>query len=100
MSRDVSLPAAMPATLPATGFELVLHVECYEFPHFDTGWDANALCCLIDLRLERYGRFHASQQPIIYTSELERFANNCNRSTATATAPAGRPSSMAPTRSA
>jgi hypothetical protein len=52
----------------------VLHVEGYEFPHLDTGWDGNALCCLIDLRLERYGSFHASRQPIIYTIELERFA--------------------------
>lgn len=74
VSRDVSLPAAMPTTLRAIGFELVLHVEGYEFPRFDTGWDGNALCCLIDLRLERYGSFHASHQPIIYTVELERFA--------------------------
>jgi hypothetical protein len=70
----VSLPAAMPAALRAAGFELVLHVEGYEFPQFDTGWDGNALCCLIDLRLKRYGSFHASQQPLIYTIELERFA--------------------------
>ena len=74
-SRDVSLSATMPATLRATGFELVLHIEGYEFPQFDTGWDGNALCCLIDLRLERNGNsFHASHQPIIYTIELERFA--------------------------
>jgi hypothetical protein len=70
----VSLPAAMPAMLRAIGFELVLHVEGYEFPHLDTGWDGNALCCLIDRRLERYGGFRASHQPIIYTIELERFA--------------------------
>jgi len=69
VSRDMSLAAAMPATLRAIGFELVLRVEGYEF--HDTGWDANALCCLIDLRLERYGSFHASHQPIIYTIELE-----------------------------
>jgi hypothetical protein len=74
VSRDVSLPAATPATLRAIGFELVLHVEGYEFPRFDTGWDGNALCCQIDLRLERYGSFHARHQPIIYTIELERFA--------------------------
>ena len=74
VSRDMSLAAAMPATLRAIGFELVLHVEGYEFPQIDTGWDANSLCCLIDLRLERYGSFHASHQPIIYTIELERFA--------------------------
>ena len=30
--------------------------------------------CQIDLRLERYGSFHASHQPIIYTIELEHFA--------------------------
>jgi hypothetical protein len=74
VSRDMSLPAAMPATLRAIGFELVLHVEDYEFPHIDTGWDGNALRCLIHLRLERYGSFHASHQPIIYAIELERFA--------------------------
>jgi len=74
VSRDMSLPAVMPAKLQAAGFELVLHVEGYEFPHLDTGWDANALRCWIDIRLEHYGNFHANHRPIIYTIELERFA--------------------------
>jgi hypothetical protein len=44
VSRDMSPP--MQATLRATGVELALHMAGYEFPHFDTGWDANALQCL------------------------------------------------------
>jgi hypothetical protein len=72
MSRDMSFP--MQATLLAAGFELALHIAGYEFPHFDTGWDANALCCYIELDLQRYGSFHASHQPVIYTAELEHFA--------------------------
>jgi hypothetical protein len=64
----------MQATLLAAGFELALHIAGYEFPHFDTGWDANALQCYVELDLERYGSFHASHQPVIYTAELERFA--------------------------
>jgi hypothetical protein len=31
------------ATLDAAGLELVLRVEGYEFPQFDSGWDANWL---------------------------------------------------------
>jgi hypothetical protein len=61
-------------TLRATGFELALHIEGYEFPQFHSGWDANALRCQIELDLERSGSFHASHRPIIYTVELERFA--------------------------
>ena len=40
VSRDMSLPAAIPAALRAIGFELVLRVEGFEFPHIDTGWTA------------------------------------------------------------
>jgi hypothetical protein len=72
VSRDMSPP--MQATLRATGFELALHITGYELPHFDTGWDANALQCYIELHIEHHGHFHASHQPIIYTVELERFA--------------------------
>jgi hypothetical protein len=72
VSRDMS-PTTQ-ATLRAAGFELALHIAGYEFPHFDTGWDANALRCHIELDLERCGSFHASRQPAIYTVELERFA--------------------------
>jgi hypothetical protein len=62
------------ATLRAAGFELVLHIEGYEFPQFHSGWDANALYCRIELDLERCGSLHASLRPIIYTDELECFA--------------------------
>ena len=74
VSRDVSLPPRCRQRCAPPALSWLLHVEGYEFPHFDTGWDGNALCCQIDLRLERYGSFHASHQPIIYTIELEHFA--------------------------
>jgi hypothetical protein len=35
------------AALRALGFEIVLHVEGYEFPQCRSGWDANALLCEI-----------------------------------------------------
>jgi hypothetical protein len=72
VSRDTS--HLLQATLRAAGFELALHIEGYEFPQFHSGWDANALLCHIELDLERCESFHASLRPIIYTDELERFA--------------------------
>jgi hypothetical protein len=73
VSRDVS--SVVQAVLRATGFELALHIEGYEFPQFHSGWDANALRCQIELDLQRCGSFRAGHRPIIYTVELERFAH-------------------------
>ncbi|MGZ6638448.1 MAG: WapI family immunity protein [Solirubrobacteraceae bacterium] len=46
--------------------------RAYEFPQFHSGWDANALCCEIELHLERLGSSHASHRLVLYTVELER----------------------------
>lgn len=61
------------ATLDATGLELVLSVEGYEFPQFDSGWDANWLVCDIELDVARLGNFTAHHRPSILTVEFERF---------------------------
>ena len=51
----------------------MLRVQGHEFPQFDSGWDAYALLCEIELGIDRLGSFHASHRPVIYTVELERF---------------------------
>lgn len=61
------------ATLDATGLELVLSVEGYEFPQFDSGWDANWLVCDIELDVGLLGHFQARHRPSILTVEFERF---------------------------
>ncbi len=40
------------ATLEATGVRLVLGVEGYQYPQFDTGWDANWLVCDVQLDVQ------------------------------------------------
>ena len=61
------------ATLDAAGLELVLRVEGYEFPQFDSGWDANWPVCDIELEVGLLGMFHAHHRPAILTVEFERF---------------------------
>jgi hypothetical protein len=61
------------ATLDATGLEFVLRVEGYEFPQFDSGWDANWLVCDAELDLGLLGSFHAHHRPAVLTVEFERF---------------------------
>lgn len=58
----------MPATLRATGFELVLHIAGLRVPAARHRLGTRATSCAACL--ERYGSFHASHQPIIYTIEL------------------------------
>jgi len=48
------------ATLKATGVQLVLSVQGYKFPQFDTGWDANWLVC--DVQLDVHGRGTVSRR--------------------------------------
>ena len=43
--RVTTPPRVSRQPLRATGFGLVPHLEGYELPRFDTGWDANALPC-------------------------------------------------------
>lgn len=47
VARRVTSPptTGLTTALRATGFGLVPHLEGYELPRFDTGWDANALPC-------------------------------------------------------
>jgi hypothetical protein len=60
--------------LTASDFQLELYVDGYEFPGFDTGRDANALACEIELDLGRRLDLHASHaQLILYTFELADF---------------------------
>jgi len=60
--------------LTANDLQLELYVDGYEFPDFDTGRDANALACEIELDLGRRLDLHASHaQLILYTFELADF---------------------------
>ena len=60
--------------LTASDFQLELYIDGYEFPDFDTGRDANALACEIELDLGRRLDLHASHaQLILYTFELADF---------------------------
>ncbi len=60
-------------TLDAIGLEFVLRVEGYEFPQFDSGWDANWLVCDVEVDVARLGSFHAHHRPAVLTVEFERF---------------------------
>ena len=63
--------------LTASAFQLELYVDGYEFPDFDTGRDANALTCEIELDLKRLRLdLHAAHsQLILYTFELADFVD-------------------------
>ena len=66
------------AILETTDLKLELLVEGYEFPHFDTGPDGNALLAKIELDLTASiepGSFHSSQNAILYTNELQGFTD-------------------------
>jgi len=62
--------------LTASDFELELYVDSYEFPDFNTGRDANALICEIELDLKRQRLdLHAAHSLILYTFELAEFVD-------------------------
>jgi hypothetical protein len=62
--------------LTASDFQLELYVDGYELPDFDTGRDANALACEIELDLRRRLDLHAAHsQLILYIFELASFVN-------------------------
>jgi hypothetical protein len=62
--------------LTANGFQLELYVDGYEFPEFDTGRDANALACEIELDLQQRLNLHAAHnQLILHTFELASFVD-------------------------
>jgi hypothetical protein len=60
--------------LTASGFQLELYVDGYEFPQFDTGREGNALACEIELDLQRGLDLHAAHNRLIlYTFQLAGF---------------------------
>jgi hypothetical protein len=62
--------------LTTSDFQLELYANGYEFPEFDTGRDANALACEIELDLRRRLDLHAAHSPLILdTFELARFVD-------------------------
>jgi hypothetical protein len=62
--------------LTANGFQLELYVDGYEFPEFDTGRDANALACEIELDLQRRLDLHAAHNQLtLHTFELSSFVD-------------------------
>jgi hypothetical protein len=70
------VPGVIELQLTADDFQLELYVDGYEFPDFDTGRDANALACEIELDLRRRLDLHASHtELILYTFELADFVD-------------------------
>ena len=72
-------------TLRAYYFQLRLSVEDYEFPHFNTGRDGNALACQVVVEDTEIGDSYLRHSPTLYNFELASFTE--------------RPSSATPTRS-
>jgi hypothetical protein len=62
--------------LTASDFQLELYLDGYELPDLDTGPDANALACEIELDLQRRLVLHAAHnQLILHTFELSSFVD-------------------------
>jgi hypothetical protein len=62
--------------ITANDLQLEFYVDGYEFPDFDTGRDANALACEIELDFRRRLDLHAAHsQLILYTFELANFVD-------------------------
>jgi hypothetical protein len=57
-------------TLRAYYFQLRLSVEDYEFPHFDTGRDGNALACQVVVEDTEIGDSYLRHRPTLYNFEL------------------------------
>jgi hypothetical protein len=90
------VPAVIEGTLCSDYFQLRLSVEGYEFPHFNTGRDGNALACRILIEdTEQGAPTCATPQPSTTTS----FRASPKRYEHSSATPPGRPSSVTPTRS-
>jgi hypothetical protein len=59
--------------LRAYYFQLRLTVEDYEFPHFSTGRDGNALACRIVVEDTEIGDSYLRHSPTLYNFELSSF---------------------------
>jgi hypothetical protein len=60
-------------TLRAYYFQLRLSVEDYEFPHFNTGRDGNALACQVVVEDTEIGDSYLRHSPTLYNFELASF---------------------------
>ncbi len=54
-------------------FQLRLSVEDYEFPHFNTGRDGNALACQVVVEDTEIGDSYLRHSPTLYNFELASF---------------------------
>ena len=59
--------------LRAYYFQLRLSVEDYEFPHFTTGRDGNALACQVIVEDTEIGDSYLRHSPTLYNFELASF---------------------------
>ena len=59
--------------LRAYYFQLRLSVEDYEFPHFNTGRDGNALACQVVVEDTEIGDSYLRHRPTLYNFELASF---------------------------
>jgi hypothetical protein len=60
-------------TLRSYDFQLRLSVEDYEFPHFNTGRDGNALACQVVVEDTEIGDSYLRHSPTLYNFELASF---------------------------
>ena len=67
------MPAVIEGTLCSYYFQLRLSVEGYEFPHFNTGRDGNALACRVVIEDTEHGDSYLRHAPTLYNYELQSF---------------------------
>jgi hypothetical protein len=67
------VPAVIEGTLCSYYFQLRLSVEGYEFPHFNTGRDGNALACRVVIEDTENGDSYLRHAPTLYNYELQSF---------------------------
>ena len=60
-------------TLRAYYFQIRLSVQGYEYPHFDTGRDGNALACQVIIEDTEHGDSYLRHHPTLHNFELESF---------------------------
>jgi hypothetical protein len=67
------VPAVIEGTLRSYYFQLRLSVEGYEFPHFNTGRDGNALACRVVIEDTKNGDSYLRHAPTLHNFELVSF---------------------------
>lgn len=71
--RAATVPAVIEGTLRSYYFQLRLSVEGYEFPHFNTGRDGNALACRVVIEDTENGDSYLRHAPTLHTFTLQSF---------------------------